>query len=89
MDSAERPDCFEPRVVDEREVSLHSSVPADAEAGISVLFGVFQRVCRDLGLEDGGSGPPAVIVRAILEAALDGEDDLENLYQVGLKSVAN
>ena len=29
------------------------------------------------------------IARAMLLAALDGEDDLEKLYRVGLKSVCN
>ena len=56
----------------------------ESRRAIFALLDVFDMACRALDLNLNRR-----IARAMLLAALDGEDDLEKLYRVGLKSVCN
>ena len=64
-------------------------VPPEARLGIFALLDVFRSVCLALDLTDGSEVRTSAVANAILGAALDGEDDLERLYQIGLRAVAN
>ncbi|HXX26732.1 MAG TPA: hypothetical protein VEJ40_08755 [Pseudolabrys sp.] len=61
----------------------------ESRRAIFALLDVFDMACRALDLNLNDEETPRRIARAMLLAALDGEDDLEKLYRVGLKSVCN
>jgi len=64
-------------------------MPVESRRAIFALLDVFDMACRTLDLNLDDEETPRRIARAMLLAALDGEDDLEKLYRVGLKSVCN
>ena len=61
----------------------------ESRRAIFALLDVFDMACRALDLNLNDEETPRRIARAMLLSALDGEDDLEKLYRVGLKSVCN
>ena len=64
-------------------------IPLESRQAIYALLDVFGIACRTLDLDLADKETLRKIARAILLAALDGENDLEKLYRVGLKSVCN
>jgi hypothetical protein len=56
--------------------------------GIETLAAVYARVCSALDLHAEEASLARTIARDIIEDALDGEDDLERIYERVLKAVS-
>lgn len=66
--------------------SLAAPQPED---GIAALIDVFHRVCAELKLDGAHQALPRRVAHTILEAALDGEDNLDSLYARALKAASH
>lgn len=81
-------------IASDRELTKSVSDGADVvtptpEDGIEALIDVFHRVCAELNLDGRHPALPRRVADSILQAALDGEDDLDRLYARALKAASH
>ena len=63
-------------------------IPPAAKEGVDALLGIFHRACHTLKLTADDQTPARAVARAILEAAMAGEDDPDKLYEAALKTIS-
>lgn len=65
-----------------------TQAPASLDGGhLEELLSLFHRLCDDLGLEPHDAPTARTAARTIIEAALSGELDSDNLYQRALQAI--